>query len=367
MQCHFRMLAVLAAALCGGCGNGAEQSLEEDNGVRLGIVGQAIIEHDPRAYFDTPLSSIVPLLDVTDAVFTNLEVAIAGPGCLCVPTRTGVYFHGTEPDVLDYLEEIGVALLALSNNHAWDYGTEGILSTIAEVEARGMVHAGTGVDIGEATAPAYLDLHGFRLALVSMATTNLPEEAAATDSRPGVNVLNPGDSSAWDRNLAAIRSAAASADGVLVYQHFQTDAVEGWQERWARAAIDAGADIFVSHGEPELAGVEIYGGGLILFGLGNFIFHTRTELGRYPPEVWESVLVEVWLDTEGVHDVTFTPVVLDPGTPGENFLETRGYPEVAEAGRAASILARLLDLSRPYGTSFEVEGGRATLRVDDAG
>jgi poly-gamma-glutamate capsule biosynthesis protein CapA/YwtB (metallophosphatase superfamily) len=359
------VLAAVATSLLLACGNRRDGSADPEPSVRLGIVGQALIEHDPRAYLEAPLSSVVPILGAADAVFTNLEVAISGPGCSCVRTRDDVFFHGAEPDVLDFLGEIGVSLLALSNNHSWDYGTEGILSTIMEAEARGLIHAGTGTNISEAAAPAYLDLGDFSLGLVSMATVNLPEEARATDSRAGINMLDPGDSADWDRNIAAVRTADYTSGAVLVYQHFQTDAEVGWQESWARAAIDAGADVYVSHGEPTLKGVEVYHGGLILYGLGNFIFHTKTEVGRYAPDVWQSVIVEVSLGAEGVEEVTFTPLVLDEGTEGPRLFETRGYPEVAGGELGQAILSRVMDLSVPYGTTIELEDGSATLRIGD--
>ncbi len=364
---------LFALALCGlfvsGCGDGlggGGGSPDTQAIVTLAIVGQALIEHDPREYLEDPLNSVRPILSAADAVFTNLEVAVSGPGCSCSPTRDDVFFHGAEPDVLDFLREIGVSLLALSNNHSWDYGTEGILSTISETEIRGLIHAGTGANVTDATASAYLELSGLRLGLVSMASVNLSEEARATDGRAGINMLDPGDSADWDRNIASVRTADSESDAVIVYHHFQTDAEIGWQESWARSTIDAGAEIYVSHGEPTLKGVEVYNGGLILYGLGNFIFHTKTELGRYPPDVWESVIVQVSFAAEGWDEVTFTPVVLNSeGVERTMFFETRGYPEVALGERGKGILRRLIDLSSIYGTIIELGDGRATLRIGD--
>jgi poly-gamma-glutamate synthesis protein (capsule biosynthesis protein) len=333
--------------------------------VRLTIVGQALIEHDPREFLDAPLQSVTPILRRADAVFTNLEVAIAGPGCECEPTRDDVYFHGAGPEVLDYLGEIGVSLLSLANNHAWDYGASGVLSAIAAVEARGFTHSGSGVDVSEATAPSYLQVGRFTVSLVSAASVNTSQDARATATRAGLNMLDPGEMADWDRNLSSIRVARAESDVVVAYQHFQTDPEPGWQEEWARAAIDAGADIYVSHGQPTLMGVETYGGGLILYGLGNFIFQTKTEPGRYPADVWQSVLAEVVIGDEGVKEVTFTPVVLDSGEQGPLFLETRGFPEVADAETGRSILDRLIGLSAPYETSFHLSGERATLVLSE--
>jgi len=361
------VLCLSALCVLLGCAERSEEAAEGHPGVSLVLVGQSIIEHDPRTYLDAPLQSVAPILSGADAVFTNLEVAVAGPECQCVPTRDDVYFHGTGPAVLDYLQSLGVSLLSLANNHSWDYGTEGVLSTIAEADARGLAHSGTGSDVSEATAPAYLDVGRLTLSLISMASVNSPEEARATATRAGVNMLDPGSSADWERNLASVRAADATSDVVVVYQHYQTDAETGWQESWARAAIDAGAEIYVSHGEPTLMGVEVYHDGLILYGLGNFIFHTRTELGRYTPDVWQSVVAEVLVDDSGVVEVTFTPVALNAGEEGPLFFETRGYPEVAEGELGQSILARLVELSAAYGATFEVTGGRATLRLRDRG
>lgn len=329
------------------------------------MVGQALIEHDPRRYLEAPLATVVPLLASADAVFTNLEVAVAGPGCDCRPTRDDVFFHGAGPEVLDYLGDIGVSLLSLANNHSWDYGDAGIVSTLEEAAKRGFTHAGTGRTLAEAAAPAYRDVAGLRVGMVAVATVNQPPEAAATESAPGVNMLDPDDPAAWDRNIAAIREAAASADFVIAYQHYQIDGPPGWQERWARTTIDAGADLYISHGEPRLAGVEAYGGGLILYGLGNFIFHSRTEIGNYPPETWQSVVATLTIGRDGVREAAFTPILLDEGSEGEFFLERRGYPEVATGEEGAAIPTRLAELSARYGTRLDVRDGRARWNAPD--
>ena len=269
--------------------------------------------------------------------------------------------------MLDYLNEIGVSLLSLANNHSWDYGDEGIVSTVAEASKRGFTYAGTGGTMAEAVAPAYRHVGAVRVGLVALATVSSLEGAEATEISAGVNMLEPDDDAAWDRNIAAIEEAAANADFVITYQHYQVDAGPGWQEQWAHAAVDAGADLYVSHGEPQLAGVEEYRGGLILHGLGNFIFHSRTEIGNYPPEVWESAVVSLSLGTDGVREATFTPVTLDEGTPGDLFFETRGYPEVAAGDAAEGILARLARMSAAYGTTLELRDGQAHWRAERPG
>ena len=352
--------ALLAACLVASCGPAADPPPSAAGpSITLAVVGQALIEHDPRQYLEAPLATVAPLLATADAVFTNLEVAVAGPGCDCRPTRDDVFFHGAGPEVLDYLAELGVSLLSLANNHSWDYGDAGIMATIEEAAERGFTYAGTGRTLTEAIAPAYRDIGGLRVGMLALATVNSPPDAAATDAAPGVNMLAPDDDAAWNRNIAAIREASAHADFVIAYQHYQIDAGAGWQETWARATVDAGAHLYISHGEPRLSGIEEYRNGLILYGLGNFIFQSRTEVGYYPPENWQSVVATLTIGQDGVREAVFAPIALDEGEPGDFFFQTRGYPEVAGGEPGDAILQRLAELSAGHGTLLDVRDGRA--------
>ena len=351
-------LAAFAGIGAAACAADSAAGPQED--FNIVFTGQSLIEHDPRTYIDAPSQSVRPYLQGADVAFTNLEVAVSNPECDCRPTRDDVYFHGVGPETVPYLADMGFTLMSLSNNHAWDFGANGILSTIEVVESLGVAHAGTGVDLEAAAAPGFLKAGGRTVALVSVATTNLPADAAATADRPGVNVLNPGDEIAWARTMSAIRAADAAADIVIVYQHFQVSDHEEFQVAFARAAVDAGADVYVSHGEPTLAGVESYGDGVIFYDLGNFLFHSKAKLGRYTPDVWESVLADVSFDADGVRDVTFTPVILNEVGVEPHPLPTRGQPEVATGEAGVGILKRLQAMSGGS-ADIVIEGEKARL------
>ena len=333
-----------------------DSSEASEETIELVLLGQSLIEHDPRQYLENPLETVVPLLIDADIVMSNLEVSVCATELRCEPTRNDIFFHGTKPEVLDYLKSININLLSLSNNHSWDYGLQGIISTIDETRKRGIKHAGTGKTLADALAPAYLEIQGQKVALVAMASCKLSPDAAASTEQPGVNILLPEDDEAWQRNLTSIREARSKTDWVIVYQHFQSIGTKQWQQSWARAAIDNGADIYVSHGEPALSGVEQYNGGLIFYGLGNFIFHTRTNIGNYTSEVWESVLVNISLDSSNEKKVRFIPLVIDEGENGPNFLQKRGYPKVAQGLQGKAILNNLSKLSLPFGTDIRITG-----------
>ncbi len=357
---RFRMLAMIALTGLFSMETNADPAVVEDD-LQLVLLGQSLVKREPQEGRPA-FQGIPPLLKGRDVVFTNLEISVCEPG-RCQPTRDDQFFHGTTPDILGFVESLGVNLVSLANNHSWDYGTEGIRAMLEAVSRHDLTHAGIGLNLAAATAPAYLQAGDQRIALVAVASAKLKEDAPATESRPGVNIMMPGDEAAWERNLAAIRAARAEADWVIAYQHYQSLDMPEWQRSWAHAAIDNGVDIYVSHGEPTLGGIEVRGRGLIFYGLGNYIFHSRTEIGNYPADVWESVIAQLSIRDDRSIKVELTPIMIDEGKPNEDFRNTRGFPSLATPAQAASILERLDSMSKPLGTVLEIRDGKGYLQV----
>jgi hypothetical protein len=202
----------------------SEQAGKLAGPLRIKLVGQSLIRADTRSYEPLAVEQAKSYLAGADVVFTNLEVAVAAPG---VPvTKENPDDMVYSPDVIDTLKAMGFNLLALGNNHSMEFGKEGLFSTIAEVEKRGIPHAGTGKNSEEAAAPAYLKTPAGTVALVGMATlgAQLTKDKWATADRPGVNylelrqdgTLNPADKA---RILRAVKEAVARAQFVIVYHH----------------------------------------------------------------------------------------------------------------------------------------------------
>jgi hypothetical protein len=127
--------------------------------------------------------------------------------------------HAVVPEVITFLADMGSNLMSLSNNHAWALGGCGVEATHAAAEANGVSYAGTGPDISKASAPGYLTVGDFTIALVAATTSNDERSAIGCN----VNGVWTGRKEDWDRNLATVRDAAAKADFVLYYHHFQLD------------------------------------------------------------------------------------------------------------------------------------------------
>jgi poly-gamma-glutamate synthesis protein (capsule biosynthesis protein) len=90
---------------------------------------------------------------------------------------------------------MGLKLLSCANNHATDYGDDGLLAMLAHLRRARIAHAGAGANLAEARKPAYLDTAAGRVALIA-ATSFYPHWTRAADQRPdalgrpGVNPLD---------------------------------------------------------------------------------------------------------------------------------------------------------------------------------
>jgi len=160
---------------------------------RAVVTGQSLITHDLRGVKDVGFRTVTKFIQRGDVAFTNFESTILGRfgGW---PTK-GKYMGYSPPEVLDALKAMGFNALSLSNNHAFDLGPSGVLSTLEEAERRGFLHAGIGVDETQAKAPGAMTLGGREVALVAMdagpgpANMYAANRCAFRPARPGVNQL----------------------------------------------------------------------------------------------------------------------------------------------------------------------------------
>ena len=374
--------------------------------ITITLAGQSMIRSDIRATAPAAVPVIQGLLK-GDVVFTNFEAAVAEEG---ETVHEGRGFLAP-PEALDALTTFGFNLLSLSDNHAFDLKVTGIQNTIREADSRKIVHAGTGNHLAEAAAPGYLHTPKGTIALIASASGLITQGGSATTDRAGVNELrieagdkeneatddlpgapentpNPEDAK---RILQNIREARQHSDLVIVYQHnhvfgnhsFATIFTEGMQERlapndwlkkWTHAEVDAGADIIVMHGAPLLHGVEIYNGRPIFYDLGTFIYNVPPVLTAiHEPMTWESVVAYVRYQGKNLQSISFRPIILNyvgQGQPeihnaytNNEFLDTRGLPSPATGARAGYILQRLADASKPFGTTVEIKGDTAEIKL----
>ena len=168
------------------------------DGFTLAAVGDCITSRPlaPLLKRDAGFAAVVRLLREADAAFGNFEtVAVDVRSTRATPQGgTDDWTLLSLPEVAKDLRALGFDLLSRANNHALDWGIEGMRESSRLLDEAGLVHAGAGEDRGQARAPRYFESEMGRVGLVSFASSfrdladALPARAAAP-GRPGLSAL----------------------------------------------------------------------------------------------------------------------------------------------------------------------------------
>ena len=197
---------------------------------------------------------------------------------------------------------------------------------------------------------------------------------------------------------SVVSNASRLADFTIVTIHaheydLRRDSSPEFLHLFARAMIEAGADVFVGHGPHVMRGIEIFNGKPIFYSLGDFLFQNET-LDRLPqdnyaafgldenahvadfnearykndttgfpalPEIWEAVVAVPTFNNLQLTELKLYPIDLGHGLPQQ----VRGRPVLARDELATKILDDVIRLSEPYGTTIDVRRGVGYVQLNN--
>lgn len=272
----------------------------------MGFVGDVLVNREqPEEAF----RQVRPILREPNILFANLE----GSYTDCPhPSPNAYAVIGAPAHNLDIYADVGFNVVSMASNHVLDMGYEAMLETRARLRSRGVSTCGVGDSARDAREPALLEAGGLRVAFLGYSSF-FPVGYEARGNTPGLcpvrayNFFRDSDPTyvpggmpiasavpddADFANLAEdIRRARERADVVVTSFHWGEYSrpfyLTDHEKRTARYSIDHGADMVVGHHHHTLRGMEWYKGKPIMYGLGNFVFDCRLELGE---EVREALL-----------------------------------------------------------------------------
>jgi poly-gamma-glutamate capsule biosynthesis protein CapA/YwtB (metallophosphatase superfamily) len=128
---------------------------------------------------DPGFAEVVRLIRSADVATGNLEMNIVDARSLRTTAPGG---FGAEPSAAAWLKEMGFDLLQRPNNHANDFGPEGLAETSAHLDRAGIQHAGYGDSYASARAARYYSSARGR---VGMVATFAREGYDLTSAMPG--------------------------------------------------------------------------------------------------------------------------------------------------------------------------------------
>ena len=237
---------------------------------------------------------LIARMQTADIAFLNNEFTISDRGS---PLPKKSYTFRAAPEHTALYQTLGVDIVSLANNHAFDFGKDAFLDTIDTLKQYNVASIGAGRNLEEAMKPVYYLVNGKKIAFVAAtrAEKNILTPAA---TQTDCGVLRCYDPTLF---LEVIKEAKANSDYVIACIHWGAEHSHGLEEVQQETAyqyIDAGADLIIGGHAHRLQGIEYYKGKTIFYNLGNFWFdHYDIETG----------LLEFVLHADGSTQFTFLP------------------------------------------------------------
>ncbi len=262
-----------------------------------------------------------------DIVFGNLEGSLCDEGkpVKCkVPLSKNCFEFVMPTRYAGYLKEAGFSVLNIANNHILDAGFEGAESTITTLR-----NAGIQVTGGERIAN--LARHGKKIAIPGFSYKASPYACTILDIQGAQETVSRLKKD-HDIVIVSFHGGAEGKHALHIPKGDETFLEEnrGSVIKFARAVIDAGADMVIGHGPHVLRAMEVYKGKLIAYSLGNFLTYALFNL-KGPNSL--SIILRARIDatTGNFLDGRLVPVRLANG----------GIPEPDPSGESIRLIREL--------------------------
>ncbi|MFJ6381603.1 CapA family protein [Kitasatospora sp. NPDC092039] len=269
------------------------------------------------------LGPISRTLADADLSVLNLETAITGRGA----PEPKTYTFRTSPKALSALRDSGVDVVSMANNHAVDFGADGLADTLAAKDSSPIPVVGFGRNAKEAYAPYVTTVRGVKVAVVAASQV---EDLTNQKWRAGAD--KPGIASALDvpALVKAVETAKQQAPVVLVYLHWGDEGKAcptGPQTTIAKKLATAGATAVVGTHAHTMVGSGMLGNTYVGYGFGNFLWYGTSNYANSN----ETGVTTLALTADGkVTGEVFTPATIDD----------KGIPEPVTGATAEAALKR---------------------------
>jgi len=324
------------------------------------------------------VAAIRSVLGGADYVVGNLEIPLCEGG----RQQEKMVAHRASPAIAPHLADLGFRALVLANNHAMDYGPEGLLETLSHLRAAGIETIGAGANLAEALRVHVIGSGDTTVGLFAVSSL-LPLGAAATEHRPGIAPIRVDTSYQVDANLlmeqpgtpptlqtaireddmaaviGVVQEARSRARYVVTFVHWGVGAQQArapYQQVLGRPLVEAGVDVVVGCHPHTIQEIERYRDGFIFYNLGEF-FSQYPKQGLAPEVLAllsqlqpEGYVLKLGFSPAGAIDIDLVPLAID----GD------GDPTTEQADRVAAKIAKLCEVDwRPINGALRLRGRAA--------
>lgn len=255
-----------------------------------------------------------------DILMVNNEFPFSDRG---TPMADKQFTFRCSPSYVKALNEMGVDVVSLANNHTLDYGKEALSDTFATLDDAGILYGGAGETVERAEEVQVVEVNGRKYGFLAVSRVIPVADWKVENSAPGIF-------SCYDdtRLVELVKAAKDECDFLAVYPHWGVEYAaypETYQTQIAGRCIEAGADVIVGSHTHCLQGVSYIEGKPVFYSLGNFIFGQNID---------RSAILKVTVDGAGNASYQFLPIYA-----------SGGVTNLAEGEQAAQILSYLDSIS----------------------
>ena len=231
-------------------------------------MNQKLSQVGDAKYFSEKISDFLSGFDLTHTSNESSFTSSANSDNIC-----------SDPRFIDTLKAIGLDIVELTGNHNVDCGSEAASSTIDIYQQNNIKTVGGGRNADEAAIPLNINEKGNNITFLAY---NLSTGGATRGSTPGANQYIE------ENAVDEINKAKDRGDFIIVdiqyyecsayaseYEDSTCDAANssaGDQVGFFRHLIDLGANMVVGTSAHQPQTFELYGDGVIYYGLGNLFF-----------------------------------------------------------------------------------------------
>jgi len=226
---------------------------------------------------EQPYLSITPEISHTlksaDLVIANQEGPITDQG----RAIGGKCCLKSAPETANILQNWGVDVVSLANNHMFDYGWEGFEQTRLQLDKAGIRYLGAGKDLQEASSPLIADVKGTRIGLIAY-SWEFVQTTCASENSYGCAPL---DKELMVKQIDEIKS---HVDSVIVLPHWgycDYRIPTPMEVNLGKCLIKAGATAVVGSHSHTIQGIARSDDAIIAYNLGDFAFGENWDQGRF--------------------------------------------------------------------------------------
>jgi poly-gamma-glutamate synthesis protein (capsule biosynthesis protein) len=238
------------------------------NLLSVAFVGDIAFVSDDAKYINTCTDDYAAITDA-DILVGNMEFPFT-----LLREKASAHSHEkyiAPSEAINTLEKVNFSAMSIANNHIYDWGLEGIESTVGQLAVIRVATFGAGRNEVEASKPFFVERQGVRLAFLAFCKEG---QWSAGARKPGAAVLRLQDV------IERIHAVRKEVHHVIAVFHWGVEFSEYPHPSdiaMAHRVIEAGASCIIGHHPHVVQGMEVYRGKPIFYSLGSFIYDPFCE------------------------------------------------------------------------------------------